>query len=78
MRKTSVYLTNEESEALRRAATTSGKAQSELIREGVRRVIVEVGDAPRIFRSMGAGQGGGAPYRRWSAADVYRKVMGDR
>ena len=39
MRKTSVYLTDEEAEGLRRVAMATGKSQAELIREGVRHVI---------------------------------------
>ena len=78
MRKTSVYLTDDEAESLRRAAATSGTTQSEIIRDGVRRVVAEIGQGPRTFRSLGAGHGGGAPYRRWSAEEVYRKAMGDR
>lgn len=56
MRKTSVYLSEEEWEALRRAAAETGRSQSELIREGVRRVTTR---KPRRFRSMGMGEGTG-------------------
>ncbi len=61
MRKTSVYLSEEEWESLRRAATESGRSQSELIREGVRRVTRT---GARRFRSMGMGEGTGEPVGR--------------
>jgi len=41
MRKTSVYLTDDEAEGLRRLAVREGRPQAELIREGVRKVIAE-------------------------------------
>jgi len=80
MRKTSVYLTDEEAEGLRRLALREGRAQAELIREGVRRVIAEIEAQPRSFRSLGAGRSGGrtAPVARWTSDDLYRKAMGDR
>ena len=78
MRKTSVYLSDDEAESLRRASAASGRAQSELIREGVRRVVAEVGEPERVFRSLGTGHGGGKPYSRWTPDAVYRRVMGER
>jgi len=79
MRKTSVYLTDEEAEGLRRLAVREGKAQAELIREGVRRVIAEVDAQPRTFRSLGLGRGGGAVEQpHWDAEELYRKRMGKR
>ncbi|MGH2445208.1 MAG: ribbon-helix-helix protein, CopG family [Thermoleophilaceae bacterium] len=77
MRKTSVYLTNEESEELRRIAIRAGRPQAELIREGVRHVIAEAGAERRTFRSLGKGRGGGDPYRRWGT-DLYDRAMGKR
>ncbi len=56
MRKTTVYLSEEEAEALRRTAAETGRSQSELIREGIRRVTSR---RPRRFRSLGAGEGTG-------------------
>lgn len=76
MRKTSVYLSDEEAAALQRAAALAGKAQSELIREGVRKVIAEIDFQPRTFRSRAQGHGGGQPYARWTSNDLYRKAMG--
>lgn len=78
MRKTSVYLTDEEAEGLRRVAARDGRAQADLIREGVRRVIADAGSKPRVFHSMGKGHGGGEPYRPWSADELDEKVMGRR
>jgi len=77
MRKTSVYLTDEEAEGLRRLAVREGRAQAELIREGVRRVIADIEARPRTFRSMGAGRGGGAKPRRWTSEELHRKAMGE-
>ena len=80
MRKTSVYLTDEEAEGLRRLAVREGRAQAELIREGVRRVIAEIETQPRTFRSLAAGRGGRAATKaaRWTSDELYRKAMGDR
>lgn len=78
MRKTSVYLTDDEAEGLRRVAVREGRAQAELIREGVRRVISELDAQPRTFRSMGAGHGGGRAYEPWEPAELYRKLMDER
>jgi hypothetical protein len=75
MRKTSVYLTDDEAEGLRRVAVREGRPQAELIREGVRRVIAEL-DAPRTFRSMGKGRG--PVYEPWTPSEVHDKVMGRR
>jgi Ribbon-helix-helix protein, copG family len=76
MRKTSVYLTDEEAEGLRRVAMATGKSQAELIREGVRHVIDTEGGAARQFRSLGKGRGGGEPYTSWNPEELYTKVMG--
>jgi hypothetical protein len=78
MHKTSVYLNEDEAEALRRVATRTGRPQAELIREGVRRVIAEVESQPRSFHGLAAGHGGGAPYTPWSADELYEKAMGRR
>ncbi len=76
MRKTSVYLTEEEAEGLRRLAAREGRAQAELIREGVRRVIAEIEAQPRTFRSLGIGRGGGGKPSRWTADELHQKAMG--
>jgi hypothetical protein len=76
MRKTSVYLTADEAEGLRRLAVREGKAQAELIREGIRRVIAEGAAASRTFRSMGSGSSGGRKPARWTSDELYRKTRG--
>ena len=78
MRKTSVYLTEDEAEGLRRVAAREGRPQAELIREGVRHVIAEHDAQPRTFRSMGAGHSEGRAYQPWDPEDLYQKVMGRR
>jgi Ribbon-helix-helix protein, copG family len=75
MRKTSVYLSEDDAQRLSRLAAVSGRPQSELIRDGIRHVI----GAPstrRRFRSLGRGHGGGKPYRSWKSRELLRKVMG--
>jgi Arc/MetJ-type ribon-helix-helix transcriptional regulator len=62
MKKTTVYLSEEEWDALRRRAADTGRSQSDLIREGVRRVSAP--DRPRRFRSMAMGEGTGEPAGR--------------
>lgn len=76
MRKTSVYLTDDEADSLRRVAKVTGKSQAELIRDGVRHVIGVEGATPRRFHSLGKGRGGGAPHRPWNADELYAQAMG--
>lgn len=76
MRKTSVYLDEEEVAGLRRVAARTGRSQAELIREGVRQVVAAEESAPRVFHSLGVGEG--PPYKPWSADELYEKVMGRR
>ena len=78
MRKTSVYLTDQEAEQLRQLSIRDGRAQAELIREGVRRVIAEAGAARRQYRSLGKGKGGGRPYEPWGSKELYERSMGKR
>jgi predicted transcriptional regulator len=79
MRKTSVYLDDDEAERLKRVAASTGRPQAELIREGVRRVIATAQHDARKFRSLGKGRGGAAGGTTWSAAELYkRKVAGKR
>jgi len=78
MRKTSVYLTDDEAEGLRRLAIREGRPQAELIREGVRRVIEAAESEPRTFRSLGLGRGGGRAYEAWTSRDLHDKAMGRR
>jgi len=76
MKKTSVYLTEEEAADLRRLAVRDGRSQAELIRDGIRRVIGEAEPRAKEFKSMGTGHGGGEPYRRWSSQELYDKLIG--
>jgi len=78
MKKTSVYLTEDEHAGLRRLSLSEGRSQAELIREGIQRVIDEADTKPRIFQSMGKGHGGGAPAIRWDPEELYDWVMGKR
>jgi hypothetical protein len=80
MRKTSVYLSEEEAEGLYRAAMASGKSQAQLLREGVQKVIADWETRPRTFHSMGIGRGGrrDEAHATWNADDLHRWVMGDR
>jgi hypothetical protein len=78
MKKTSVYLSDDEDEALSRAAETTGLARSELIREGIRAVVLGHTSRPRSFHSMGRGRSGSAKPRRWSSEDLYAKRRGRR
>lgn len=74
MKRTTVYLTDEEVEGLRRTAAATGRSRAELIREGVQRVISEA--PPRRFHSMGKGRGPSERPRRWDPDELYRKVFG--
>jgi Ribbon-helix-helix protein, copG family len=77
MRKTSVYLSDQEAELLRQLSIRDGRPQAELIREGVRHVIAEAAGARR-YRSLAKGHGGGRPYAPWNDGELYRRKMGDR
>jgi hypothetical protein len=77
MRKTSVYLSEQEAEQLRLLALRDGRPQAELIREGVRRVIAEGDPERRRYRSLGKGRGGGEPYAPWRPGELYEKSMGE-
>jgi Arc/MetJ-type ribon-helix-helix transcriptional regulator len=68
VRKTSVYLTEQEIAALRALASETGRSQAELIREGIGHVL---GQRPaRRFRSMGIGSGDPDRPRRWDADEL--------
>lgn len=71
MRKTTVYLSDQEAEQLRLLSTREGRSQAELIRAGLRRVIAEGELARRRYRSLGLGRGGGQPYGRWQAGELH-------
>ena len=74
MRKTTVYLNEEEAEGLRRLSGATGESQAELIREGVRRLLGE--GVSRKFHSMGKGEGIGGPRPRWDPEAVRDKMLG--
>jgi Arc/MetJ-type ribon-helix-helix transcriptional regulator len=76
MRKTTVYLGEEEVEELRRLAAATGESQAELIREGVRRLLRE--DKGRTFHSMGKGMGSGESRPRWDPDALREKTLGRR
>ncbi|MEO6350659.1 MAG: CopG family transcriptional regulator [Candidatus Limnocylindrales bacterium] len=76
MKKTSVYLTEDEAADLRRLAVREGRSQAELIRDGVRRVIDDADRKPRELKSLGKGRGGGQPYRRWASEELLDKTFG--
>jgi hypothetical protein len=71
VRKTSVYLSDDELAGLRALATTTGRSQAQLIREGVQRVLDR--RPQRAFRSMGLGQSSTAAPRRWDADALARR-----
>jgi hypothetical protein len=74
MHKTTVYLHDEEVEALRQLAIATGRSQAELIREAIREATRK-SQAVRRFRSMGKGQGPGGPTPRWNQADLYDRRL---
>lgn len=74
MRKTSVYLSDEEAEGLRELARATGRSQAELIREGVRRLLRRT--PKRAFHSMGKGAGDGSAASRWNADELAARRLG--
>ena len=76
MRKTSVYLTVDEAEGLRRLSVREGRPQAELIREGIRRVLADAEPRTRTFRSLGIGRSDGRKPSRWTSDELYHEVMG--
>ena len=74
VRKTTVYLTDEEADGLRQLAANKGTSQAQLIRDGVRQVLAE--GRRRTFHSMGRGAGSGEPTTRWDAEALRQKVLG--
>ena len=75
MRKTSVYLTDAEAEALKEAAARTGRSQADLIRDGISQVVNQAGIGRRHFHSLGIAHGG-APYEPWDPDRLYERVMG--
>lgn len=77
MKKTSVYLSEDDAARLGRVAAASGRPQSQIIREGIRSIIGAPA-ARRHFRSLGKGHGGGRPYSSWKSGELFRKLMDKR
>lgn len=75
MKKTSVYLSDEEAEGLRALSRSTGQSQAELIREGVRRLL-RGKTARRTFHSMGKGAGDGTRPGRWDARELAARRLG--
>ena len=48
MKKTQVYLRDEELDALRQAATRSGRSVADLIRDAIRKTVLAPGDDPLV------------------------------
>jgi hypothetical protein len=76
MKKTSVYLSDEEDAALRRAAEATGIARSDLIREGIRVVVLSHASPRRAFHSMGRGRGGATTSRHWTSDELLARRRG--
>ena len=76
MRKTTVYLNDDEAEALRALAAATGRSQAELIRDAIRRAVTSAPE--RRFHSLGQGVGTGAPRPRWRPAALYDRAFGRR
>ena len=76
MRKTTVYLTDEDAEQLRLLSAETGRSQSELIREGIARLAGR--RRGRAFHSLGKGEGDGTHPTGWTTDALYRKVSGRR
>jgi hypothetical protein len=76
MKKTSVYLSDDDDAALRRAAEATGIARSDLIREGIRVVVLSHASPRRAFHSMGRGRSGSARSRRWTSDELLARRRG--
>ena len=75
MRKTTVYLADNEAAALRRLAAHSGRSQAQIIREAIASVTREA--QPRDFHFFGAGRGSGEPVGE-HADEIVREEWGKR
>jgi hypothetical protein len=74
MHKTTVYLDDEEVEALRLLSASTGRSQADLIREAIRDATRKA-TASRKFRSLGKGNGPGGPTPRWDPAELHAKRL---
>jgi hypothetical protein len=71
MRKTTVYLSDEDADGLRRLAAATGQPQAELIRQAIARLLART--PRRKFRSLGMGRGPGGPTPSWDADDIHAR-----
>lgn len=76
MKKTTIYLNDDEVDALRQLAATTGTSQAELIRVSIRRMVAHVPE--RRFRSLGQGASTATRCTHWSAPALYDKAFGGR
>ena len=72
MHKTTVYLDDDQVEALRLLSAATGRSQADLIRDAILDATRNV-HASRKFRSLGKGPGGSRP--RWNPAELYEKRL---
>ncbi len=73
MKKATVYLEDLDAERLSDLVASTGRPQSELIRQAVRLLIMDA--RARLFLSSGAGSGEVGD-RHWTSDELYAKVMG--
>ena len=74
VKKTTIYLENDEAEGLRRLASQTGKSQAELVREIVRGLLAP---GPRAFHSMASGRSSRGRTPDWEPEALYKRVMGE-
>jgi predicted transcriptional regulator len=76
MRKTTLYLDDEQAERLRRLAVETQVPQAELIRSAINDLL-EHAAPKRTFHSMGMGSSD-QPGHSWTADELYEKVFPGR
>lgn len=74
MRKTTVYLSDEEAAGLRHTAAASGRSQAELIRAAIRQLVAQAPE--RRFHSLGQGASTAAAPPHWNQGALYEKAFG--
>lgn len=77
MVKTTVYLPDEQAQALRRIAEATSQTQEQFIRDAIEEKLsaAAVQPPPRRFRSAGVGHGSGAPIAE-HADEILRRELG--